>query len=225
MTDRLHKEIESLKKNIMTLVTEVEENVRMSVKSLKDFNTKLAKKVIREDHHVNQREVQLEEECLKILALYQPVANDLRFIIAVMKINNELERINDLAVNIAERAEFLATRKPVNISFDFMLMSNKVQKMLRNSINALVKLDIKLAYSVCAADDEVDTLNREMFHIVEDSVQKNPKNAKEMLHYLSISRHLERIADSATNISEDIIYMIDGKIVRHKVENYKLESE
>lgn len=225
MTNRLQKEIESLKKNIMTLVTKVEENVRMSVNSLKKRDSKLAKEVIEQDHHVDQIEVQFEEECLKILALYQPVANDLRFIIAVMKINNDLERISDLAVNIAERAEFLVTREPTSIPFDFSCMAEKVQEMLRNSINALVTLDVKLAHDVCAADDKVDELNREMYHIVEDSVRRNPENIKELLHYLGVSRHLERIADSATNIAEDIIYMIDGEIVRHHVENYKLLSK
>ncbi|MBT4482866.1 MAG: phosphate signaling complex protein PhoU [Candidatus Latescibacteria bacterium] len=224
MTNRLHKEIESLKKNIMTIVAEVEENVRMSVNSLKKRDSKLAKEVIEQDHHIDQREVQLEEECLKILALYQPVANDLRFIIAVMKINNDLERISDLAVNIAERAEFLATRETTGIPFDFSLMADKVQEMLRNSIHALVTLDLKLAHEVCAADDKVDDLNREMYHIVEDSVRRNPENIKELLHYLGVSRHLERIADSATNIAEDIIYMIDGEIVRHHVESYKSHS-
>ena len=225
MTNRLHKEIESLKKNIMTLLTEVEENVRLSVNSLKKRDSKLAKDVIEQDHHIDQMEVQLEEECLKILALYQPVANDLRFIIAVMKINNDLERISDLAVNIAERADFLVTREPTGIPFDFSFMAEKVQEMLRNSINALVTLDVKLAYDVCAADDKVDDLNREMYHIVEDSVQRNPENIKELLHYLGVSRHLERIADSATNIAEDIIYMIDGEIVRHHVEDYISNSK
>ena len=225
MTNRLHKEIESLKKNIMTIVTEVEENVRMSVNSLKKRDSQLAIEVIEQDHHIDQREVQLEEECLKILALYQPVANDLRFIIAVMKINNDLERISDLAVNIAERAEFLVTREPTGIPFDFSLMADKVQEMLRNSIHALVTLDVKLAYAVCAADDEIDDLNREMYQIVEESVRRNPEKIKELLHFLGVSRHLERIADSATNIAEDIIYMIDGEIVRHHVENYKLQSK
>ena len=225
MTNRLHKEIELLNKHILMLVAEVEENVRISVNSLQNRDLKLVKKVIAQDHQIDQMEVQLEEECLKILALYQPVANDLRFIIAVMKVNNDLERISDLAVNIAERAEFLATREPINLSFDFVLMADKVQEMLRKSINALVTLDVKSAYDVCAADDEVDDLNREMYHIVEDSVRRNPEKIKELLHYLGVSRHLERIADSATNIAEDIIYMIDGEIVRHHVENYKSQSK
>ena len=225
MTNRLHKEIELLNKHILMLVAEVEENVLISMNSFQNRDLKLVKKVIAQDHQIDQMEVQLEEECLKILALYQPVANDLRFIIAVMKVNNDLERISDLAVNIAERAEFLATREPINLSFDFVLMADKVQEMLRKSINALVTLDVKSAYDVCAADDEVDDLNREMYNTIENSVRKNPENIKELLHYLGISRHLERIADLATNIAEDIIYMIGGDIVRHHVEDYKSQSK
>ena len=201
-------------------VSEVEENVRMSVDSLKNRDTELAKKVIDNDHHIDQREVELEEDCLKILALYQPVANDLRFIVAVMKINSELERISDLAVNIAERAKFLSSQEPFDIPFDFSAMAEKVQSMLRKSIDALVSLDAATAYNVCAMDDYVDNLNREMYLIVEDMAKKVPEKIKEMLHYLGVSRHLERIADSATNIAEDIIYLIDGEIVRHNVEDY-----
>jgi phosphate transport system protein len=225
MKNRLHKEIETLKKSMLRFVADVEENVRMSVAALKNVDADLAQGVIERDINIDQTEVQLEEECLKILALYQPVANDLRFIIAVMKINNELERISDLSVNIAERVHFLITREAVDISFDFPLMAEKVQRMLRKSIDALINLDTKRAYNVCADDDTVDDMNREMYQIVEESVQKYPLQTKELLHYLAISRHLERIADSATNIAEDIIYMIDGEIVRHNVEDYAKNSK
>ena len=210
---------------MLRFVADVEENVRMSVAALKNVDADLAQGVIERDINIDQTEVQLEEECLKILALYQPVANDLRFIIAVMKINNELERISDLSVNIAERVHFLITREAVDISFDFPLMAEKVQRMLRKSIDALINLDTKRAYNVCADDDTVDDMNREMYQIVEESVQKYPLQTKELLHYLAISRHLERIADSATNIAEDIIYMIDGEIVRHNVEDYAKNSK
>ena len=220
MTYRLQKEIEKLKQLILTEVAEVEENVRLSVNSLIKYDIKLAEKVIKADLEIDQMEVELEEECLKILALHQPVAHDLRFIIAVMKINNDLERISDLAVNIAERAKFLVTRKRIDIPFDFSIMAKKTQDMLRKSINALITLDTNVACEVCKADDEVDALNREFYNIVKEVIRKNPEYIEDMTHYIGVSRHLERMADSATNIAEDVIYMIDGKIVRHHVEDY-----
>lgn len=222
MLNRLHKEIEALKKQILMLVAEVEENVRMSLDALENRDTALAASVIEKDTRVDDMEVQFEEECLKLLALYQPVANDLRFIVAVLKINNDLERVSDLAVNIAERALFLSSRKPVPIEFDFELMAEKAQDMLRRSITALITLDAKIAYDVCASDDELDEMNREMYQIIEKSVKENPQTIVEMLHYLGVSRYLERIGDHATNIAEDIIYLIEGQIVRHHVVDLKL---
>ena len=221
MTNRLHKEVESLKKHLLSLVAEVEENVRMSVEALEKLNCTLAEKVIAADLNVDRREVDIEEECLKILALYQPVANDLRFIIAVLKINTDLERISDLAVNIAERAAFLVTAKRIQMPFDFTIMSDKVQDMLRKSINALITLDSQGAYEVCADDDIVDAYHREMYVIVQDAIRKSPDDLDELIHYLGVSRHLERIADQTTNIAEDIIYLINGEIVRHHVEDFK----
>ncbi len=141
MTNRLHKEIESMKKSILRFVAEVEENVRISVTALKKKDSNLAQEVISRDTEIDRTEVLIEEDCLKILALYQPVANDLRFIIAVMKINNELERISDLAVNIAERAIFLSVQDSIRIPFDFNLMTKKVQNMLRLSIDSLVTMN------------------------------------------------------------------------------------
>ena len=221
MAFRLQKEIDTLKKSILSLLTVVEENVRISVNALRKRDAGMARWVIEADQNVDQMEVDLEEECLKILALHQPVANDLRFIISVMKINNDLERISDCAVNIAERAEFLAMQKPVDIQFDFAYMAGKVKDMLKKSISALIASNPKTAYEVCAADDEVDALNREMYTTIEQAVQRNPEDIKVLLHYLGATRTLERIADHATNIAEDIIYMTEGHIVRHHVEDYQ----
>ena len=220
MTFRLQREIDKLKQRIISLVIEVDKTVRISVRSLVEWKVEYAEQAINNDIKVDQMEVDLEEECLKVLALHQPVAHDLRFIIAVLKINNDLERISDLAVNIAERSQFLVTRKRIVFSFDFAGMAEKVQQMLRMSIDALVTLDSKIAYEVCAADDDVDALNRQFYTVFNDVIRKDPDHVDEMTHYLGISRHLERIADLATNIAEDIIYMIDGDIIRHHVENY-----
>jgi phosphate transport system protein len=165
-------------------------------------------------------EVDVEEECLKILALHQPVAIDLRFIVTALKINNDLERIGDLAVNIAERSEFLAGQEPISVPFDFEAMAEKTQWMVTESLDSLVDMDCKRAYQVCAADDEVDALNRKMYKQVEASIIAHPRWTRCLFHLLSVSRHLERIADHATNIAEDVIYMVEGKIVRHKAEDY-----
>jgi phosphate transport system protein len=220
MSIRLHREVERLKQEILNLVAEVEENLRNSVEAFAKLDPDLARKVIESDPLVDQKEVDLEEECLKILALYQPVAIDLRFIIAVLKINSDLERISDMAVNIAERAEFLFARKRNVISFDFNLMSEKVQGMLRKSINSLIKLDVNLSYEVCAEDNEIDAMNREMYTAVKNAILKNPDDVEIILNFLVVSRNLERIADHATNIAEDIIYMIEGDIMRHHVKEH-----
>jgi phosphate transport system protein len=159
-----------------------------------------------------------------VLALHQPVAVDLRFIVAALKINNDLERIGDLAVNVAERAEWLAQRPTVETGFDFVAMADKVQWMLQKSLDAFVRVDTKLAREVREADDEVDAMNRQMYGIVEDGVKKRPDRAAELIHLLSVSRHLERVADLATNISEDVIYLAEGEIVRHKRERYEAEA-
>jgi phosphate transport system protein len=160
--------------------------------------------------------VEVEEECLKLLALHQPVAVDLRFLVAVVKINNDLERIGDEAVNIAERVVYMATRPPVKVPFEYTDMAKKAEAMLSNSLDALVNLDAEMAYNVCLRDDEVDDINIEIHRIVNESLKTNPDRAGYLTNLLSISRHLERIADHATNIAEEVIYMIEGEISRHQ---------
>jgi len=203
------------------LGADVEENVHKAVQSLRKRDSSLAEEIIAADYYIDRREVGLEEECLKILALHQPVAIDLRFVIAVLKINNDLERIGDLAVNIAEQAVFLTSEPPIDIPFDFAGMSDKTKIMLKNSLDALVNMDPKLARAVCAADDEVDAINRKMYGQVQDGIRKKIEQMESLIHYLGVARHLERIADHATNIAEDVIYMVDGEIVRHKTEDFR----
>jgi len=217
----MKREIGKLKKMLLSLCDVVESRFLQAVKSIKEKDSALARKVIEADVEIDQMEITLEEECLKILALYQPVAIDLRFIITALKINSDLERIGDLAVNIAERSEFLAKQQKVDIPFDLDKMAEKTQLMLRNSLEALVDMNCDLARKVCADDDEVDNMNRRMFEIVQDRIRAHPEHIEPLIHLLSASRHLERIADHATNIAEDVVYMVEGKIVRHKAENYK----
>ncbi len=224
MSIHLQKEIEKLKKMVYSLGNEVEENVNKAVRALSNRDLPLAEKIIEADHLVDQREVDLEEECLKILALHQPVAIDLRFVIAVLKINNDLERIGDLAVNIGEHAVFLAVQPSIDIPFDIASMSEKTKRMLAESLVSLVNMDTRLARAVCAADDEVDAINRQMYGQVQDGIRREVGNMESLIHYLGVARHLERIADLATNIAEDVIYMVDGEIVRHKTEDFRLQG-
>jgi phosphate transport system protein len=221
MPVHLHREIENLKKEILTVGAIAEQSVREATRAIEHRDEALAKSVIEKDINLDQMEVEVEESCLKILALHQPVATDLRFIIAVLKINNDLERVGDLAVNIAEHALFLANHPEVSVEFDFTTMAVKTQEMLKKSLDALVNLDIKLARKTCACDDEIDAMNRQMHLIVQETMHLHSEQVEPLIHLLSASRHLERIADHATNIAEDVIYMIEGEIVRHKTEEYQ----
>ena len=221
MPIHLQREIDNLKKEILNLSAMAEMSVREAVTSIQERDGTLAKHVIENDTRIDRREVEVEETCLKILALYQPVATDLRFIVAVLKINTDLERIADLAVNIAERAVYLATQPEVDLAFVFPSMSSKAETMLKESLDALVNLDADLAYKVWADDDAVDAMNRQAYGQIQDALHKHPDQTECLIHLLSVSRHLERIADGATNIAEDVIYMVRGEIVRHKVEEYK----
>ncbi len=215
MTGHMEREIGRLKKSILALAAVVEESVKQAVIALEKRDTELAKKIIRKDLEVNQKEVELEEECLKILALHQPVAADLRFIVAVLKINNDLERIGDLAANMAERTVDLVENRAQQAPFDLELMADKVELMLEKSLDALVNHDARLASEAIRLDDEVDLMHKGAFAAVKEGIRSNPEEMDALINYLSISRYLERIADLATNIAEDVVYMINGKIVRH----------
>jgi len=220
MAKHLQREIENLKRKILALGAKVETSVRDAALSIEKRDELLAKKIIDDDIKIDNAEVEIEEDCLKILALHQPVAIDLRFIVAVLKMNSDLERIGDLAVNIAERAVFLANHPRVNISIDLVDMAHKTMSMLRSSLDALINHDSVLAQRVCASDDNVDQINRQMYLEVQDKITKHPEHIHSLIHLLSVSRHLERIADHATNIAEDVIYMLEGRIIRHKSEDY-----
>lgn len=218
MSLHLMREIDTLKKKIFELCSIVEESIADALSAVRTKDRALAKKVILNDRKIDIMEIGVEEECLKILALHQPVATDLRFIIAALKINNELERIGDLASNIAERVDVIAHYSDETLNFDFDEMHGKAMAMLRKSLDAYAQENVTYCYAVCQSDDEVDDLNRNMYTVVNTEVQKNPQLSELILQYLSISRYLERVADHATNIAEDVIYMIEGTIVRHKKE-------
>lgn len=221
MPVHLQREIEKVKKKILHLSAMVEENVRRAVRSMDERDARLAKQVIESDLEVDRMEVEVEEDCLKILALHQPVAIDLRFIVAMLKFNNDLERIGDLAVNIAERAAYLAKTEKAEISFEYREMARKAEDMLRRSLDSFVNLNPELARDVCAADDEVDAMEDQIVQEVLEMIRKNPEQADRLLHHIFVAKHLERIADHATNIAEDVIYMVKGEIVRHAVADRK----
>jgi phosphate transport system protein len=221
MPIHLQREIENLKKKLLTLSARVEATVREATLSIENRDYDLAQKIIQNDPRIDSMEVGVEEDCLKILALHQPVAIDLRFIVAVLKINSDLERIGDLAVNIAERSAFLSRHPPVGFSLGLVEMVDKVQEMLKHSLDALIGLSSGLAQEVCASDDAVDAMNRQMYIKIQDAIRTNPEQLESLIHLLSVSRHLERIADHATNIAEDVIYMVEGQIARHRTEEYK----
>lgn len=214
----LQAEIEKLKKQLLSLSALVEETVYKATRSIAEGDWKLAQKVCDIDKEIDSLEVDLEEECLKVLALHQPVAADLRFIVGVLKINADLERIGDLSYNIAQRAVslFRDGRKPIEYPFDFPRMAEKTQSMLRTAIDAFVRRDVDLAYKVCASDDEVDAMNRSMYTRLQEEIRQHPERLEDLIHLQAVSRHLERIADYATNIAEDVVYIIKGEIIRHR---------
>lgn len=211
-------QIRKLKEMMLSLGSLAEESVRNSLTALKERDTVLAVRVINGDEKIDQMEVELEEECLKTLALHQPVANDLRLVISVLKINNDLERIADLATNIAERTIDLSKVSPIVFPSVFLDMGEKAQWMLKASLDAFVELDPGLARKVCCADDEVDIGLKAMYRLVQDEVRHDPERIERLTQVLSVSRYLERMADLATNIAEDIIYLSEGKIIRHQSE-------
>ncbi len=216
MSAHLSRAVDVLKSKLLNLCGKVEESLSLAVKSVKTRDVDLARKVIDDDSDIDNIEVEVEEECLKILALHQPVAIDLRFIITALKINNDLERIGDLAVNIAERSEGIAKAEQCPIDYDLVTMARKTRSMLSKSLDALVNMDVELACEVCQDDNEIDDINRQMYILTRDAIVKYPKSAELLIWKLSISKNLERVADHATNIAEDVIYMVKGQIVRHK---------
>lgn len=215
MIIHLHKEIEKLKKQLLTLCAVVEQGLRDSVRAITARDTALAQRVIEGDRAIDQAEIDVEEECLKILALYQPVASDLRFVVAILKINNDLERIADLAVNIAERALTIASIPQSPIPKALGDMEKKVQEMLKDAIDSLVNLNESLARDVLLRDEEVDRLHQGMYGLFEESILDMTDKIDYYTNLLSVSRYLERAADQATNIAEDVVYMVTGEIIRH----------
>ena len=216
MLNHFIREMERLTCEILKLAASVEEMILIATQALCDGRRDLAEQVVNGDATIDDWEVRIEEECLKILALHQPVAADLRRVTAVLKINNDLERMADLAVNIAERALYLDENCPGAIIPEKLeAMTTAAVKMVRGSLDAFVNLDACKARAVCAYDDEVDRLNREIIAELKESLRSYPERLEAGFELFSATRHLERIADHATNIAEDVVYMKEGAIIRH----------
>ena len=215
MTKHFRKELEKIKKQILTLGFMVEEQVQMAIEAVGNNDTELAQKIIQKDIEIDEMEVEIEEECLKILALHQPVAIDLRFLVAVIKINNDLERIGDQAVNIAERVGVTAKSEQMDFFFDYSSMGAKAQTMLKMSLDALINMDDDVAWQVVRLDDEVDQIKKDAYDRIKLAMSEHPDKIGFLINLLLISRHIERMADHTTNIAEEVIYLIEGEIVRH----------
>lgn len=217
MPVHLMRETDKLKKMILSLAAQVEENLRNAVRAVIDRDQSLAYRTIEIDREIDAVEVEVEEECLKILALHQPVAHDLRYIVAIIKINRDLERIGDLAVNIAERAIQLIVKPRPKTSFDLGAMCELCQKMVAQSLDSMINRDAQLAKEIwLSEDDRIDSMMANAFDLVEAEIARHPEHTQPLMDILSVARALERIADHATNIAKDTIYMVEGDIVRHR---------
>ncbi len=209
------KELKELKEKLLFEGGLVEKSIGNAIKSLLERDSKLAEKVIQDDDIINSREVEIDELCLKLLALRQPAARDLRFITTAIKINYDLERIGDMAVNMCERVLELNEEPQLKPYIDLPKMANTVQLMLKESLDAFVKEDVELAWKVTKDDEIVDVLHDQIFRELLTYMMQDPKTISRATRLLFISKYLERMADHAVNISELVIFMVEGKIVRH----------
>lgn len=218
MSIHLIHEIEKLKNLIYEQILDVKNSMNDSLAALVNRDKNKAESVIKSDEKIDEKDIEIEEECLKILALHQPVASDLRFIIAVLKLNNDLQRIADLSVSIAETAINLLDKNKIDFLYDVNAMGQEVKNMVDLSHNALINLDAEIATKVIDLDNKVDEMHLNNYVLFSNHIKKQNKNVDEHLFSLRVSRNLERIADHATYIAEHVVYMIKGKIIRHHSE-------
>ncbi|MDB3989029.1 phosphate signaling complex protein PhoU [Pseudomonadales bacterium] len=223
MSLHLERDLDELKRDVLHLGSLVETALGNASFVLRDRRVKLAQAVYAGESVINEKEVQIEESCLKILALHQPVAIDLRFIVVVLKVNNDLERIGDLAENLTARAVYLAEREPMPEPMAIINgMFVTIRSMLKDSLDSLVRLDVDLARKVIEQDDGVDQINRQMYDDFRQMMARDASMIEQATSWLSCSRYLERIADLATNISEDVVFMVEGEVVRHQTQETSL---
>ena len=219
MERHFDEELKELNNRLLRMGAFVEESISRSVKALVERKADLAEEVIKSDEAIDMLEIEIDELCLKLLALHQPAAVDLRFITSAMKINNDLERIGDQAVNIAERTHEIIKQALLKPLIDIPRMAALAQKMVKDSIDALINKDEALARDVCKRDKKVDILNDQVFRELLTYMMQDPKTITRAVELVLVARHLERIADHATNIAEDVIYFVKGKTIKHHLEN------
>ncbi len=224
MAKHLQRDLDMLQRDLLALAADVEEAVNLAIRSLQERDGELAQQVIEGDPRIDQEENHIEEESLKILALHQPVAVDLRRIAAAMKINTDLERMADLAEDIAERALHLVRLPVIPIPIRLQSMTDLTTTMVRQSLDCFVNLDARQARRVCRLDDEVDRYNNEIIKELLATMQGSAAMVEPGLSLFSATRHLERIADHATNIAEDVVYLVEGTIIRHSWSSAEVEE-
>lgn len=212
----LQRDLDEVTRSLLEVAAMVEDMIAKSLRALRERSVDLAHEVQRQDRVIDAREIEVEEECLKILALHSPVASDLRMVVTYLKVNNDLERAGDLARNLAERAESLAVAEPVEVPREIWTMAERIPKMLRAALDAVVNGETELARSVIAEDEVVDRSHEAMYGVVRTMIEEQPESAGTSIQFLSISRYLERMADLATNIAEDVVFLVDGEVVRHQ---------
>jgi phosphate transport system protein len=215
MDTHFHKELEELKQNLLRMAALVQEALNEAVQSLVRRDSDLAQKTFAGEDRINKLEIEIEDMCLKLLALRQPMAADLRFITSAMKIITDLERMGDQAINIAERAISLNQEPQLKPYIDIPRMADLTQSMVRDVLNAFVNRDSKLARSVCERDDIVDAINDQVFRELLTYMIADTKTITRAVHLMIVARCLERIADHATNIAEDLIFMVDALVIKH----------
>ena len=218
MERHFDEELKDLKEKLLHMASLAEESIVKAVKSLVDREKELAEDVIQSDAAINFLEIEVDEICLKLLATRQPIANDLRFITSALKINSDLERIGDLSVNIAERTLELIKQPILKPLLDIPRMAQYAQKMVKDSLDAFVNREPNWAGDVCRRDDEVDMLNDQIFRELLTYMIEDPKAITRSVDLILVARHLERIADHATNIGEDVVFMVEGKTIKHHIE-------
>lgn len=215
MDTHFHRELEDLKANLLKMATLVEETIRDAILALVNRDSELIKKTMAKEDKINAMENEIDEMCLKLLALRQPMAVDLRFITSAMKIVTDLERMGDQAVNICERAVSLNEEPQLKPYIDIPRMAEIVQSMVKDVLDAFVNRNSSLARSVCERDDMVDGLNSQVHRELLTYMMSDPKTVNRAIHLMIVSRCLERIADHATNIAEDVIFMVDALVIKH----------
>lgn len=216
MTKHLDRELDSLRRDLISQFGLVEQMILTAVRALAERRAELADEVISQDTIIDANDIKFEEECLKLLALHQPVAKSMRWLFTVVKVNNELERMADLSCNIAERAKSLQQYPLFPVPDELDDMAAGATRMVKNALDSFIEDDVAKARAVIAADDEIDRKNRIVIELLHEMMRDNPDYITPAVHCFSASRHLERIADLAVNISEEVIYLVLGDIVRHQ---------